>query len=131
MPRIFHQQYTAPIPEGAAPTNAKDRCGRTVPGRRFRGPDGKAVVAPLTHDSTRCRLTSDYWYGNVPDPEAPGGRRRVKLSTNRSAAEVMLADKVRKAAQKDAGMTNPFEEQVKRPLAEHLAEWEDHLRTST
>jgi hypothetical protein len=32
MPRIFRQQYTAPIPKGAEPVNAKDRRGRTVCG---------------------------------------------------------------------------------------------------
>src|SRR5260370_39397924 len=110
MPGVFLKNSSAPPPEGPEPDNAKDRRGRSVPGVRFRGNDGKAVVAPLTQDGTRCRLTSEYWYGNVPDPGTPRGRRREKLSTNKVAAEVMLADKVRKAAQKGAGMVDPFEE---------------------
>jgi excisionase family DNA binding protein len=128
MPRVFRQQYTAPIPERAESITLNRR-GLKVPGVRFRGSDGKSVLAPLTRDGTRCRLTSEQWYANVPDLTVPGGRRRVKLTTNKAAAEIMLADLVRRAAQKGAGMVDPFEQHRGRPLAEHLTEWEAELCT--
>ncbi len=130
MPRVFHQQYTVAIPPDAKPVMIAGRGGRQIPGVRFRGSDGKMVTAPLTRDGQRCRLASEYWYGDVPDPSVRSGRQRVKLATDRSAAEIMLGDLIRQASRAAAGMVDPaFEQNRLRPLAEHLESWAAELRT--
>ncbi len=47
----------------------------------------------------------------------------VSLCTNKTAAEKMLGDLIRKAELADRGIADPFEAHHKRPLAEHLADW--------
>jgi integrase len=51
----------------------------------------------------------------------------VPLCTNKAAAEVMLADLIRKAERGEAGMSDPFERHSKRPLAEHVAGYRREL----
>jgi integrase len=123
MPRVFRQQYTRPIPEGAQRVTLKGKNGKPDrPAVRFKGPGGKAVIAPLTKGGDRCRVASPTWYGWV-------GGKAVPLCPNKAAAEVMLADKVREAARAGAGMADPHAEHRGRPLSEHLADWEAELRT--
>jgi hypothetical protein len=90
MPHVFRQTYSTPIPDGAERVTVKGKDGTRRPAVRFRGPDGKSVLAPFTKDGTRCLVASPNWYGWVPDEEAPTGRRRMKLCTNKIAAEQML-----------------------------------------
>lgn len=118
MPRVFRQQYTRPIPEDAERVTTKNKKGQLVPAVRFKGPDGKTVVAPLTKKGDRCRLPSPTWYGWVKGKAVP-------LCTNKAAAEQLLAEKVRKAERGEAGLED---EHRQRPLAEHLADYEKELR---
>ncbi len=109
MPRVYRQQYTRPIPEDAQ--RVEDAKGR--PAVRFKGPDGKNVVAPLTEKGDACRTCSPYWYGRVKGEP-------VRLSTNKAAAEIMLGELCRKAEMGQAGAVDPFEAHGKRPLAAHV-----------
>jgi integrase len=65
------------------------------------------------------------WYGQYTD--ADGIEQRVPLSANKTVAQQMLNELVRKSELGKVGIVNPFEEHRKRPLAEHLAEWEASL----
>jgi hypothetical protein len=127
MARVFRQRYSIPIPEGATPATVKDRKGRERPAVRFPGPDGKPVVAPLTSKGGRCLVPSPYWYGWVPDPEVPGGRRREKLATNKTAAEQLLAKLILQAEQAKVRGPDPYEKHRSRLLREHLADFEAAL----
>jgi integrase len=121
MPRVFHQQDTRPIPEGAERTTVKDKkTGEDKPAVRFKGPDGKWVVAPLTKNGDSCRMKSPNWYGWVDGKPVP-------LCANKAAAESLLGEKLKKAAQKLAGIADPYEEHRKRPLVEHLADFRKEL----
>jgi integrase len=51
-------------------------------------------------------------------------------ASNRSLPVQMLAELVRKAGLSRAGIRDPFEEHRKRPLAEHLKDWEASLRAN-
>jgi hypothetical protein len=82
MPRVFRPTYSTAIPPDAEPVTLKGKGGKTRPAVRFRGPDGKPIVAPLTKTGDRCLVPSPSWYGWVPDADAPTGRRREKLCTN-------------------------------------------------
>jgi integrase len=124
MARVFRQQYTRPIPPDAQHVTVKNKKGEPVPAVRFKGSDGKTVTAPVVQKGkgagTMCRVLSPNYAGHV-------NGQRVTLCPNKQAAEVMLSDLIRKAARGEAGMNDPFEKHSKRPLAEHLAEWETFL----
>ena len=60
MPRVYRQQYTRPIPEGAERVTVKVKKGgkeKEIPAVRFKDAGGKYVVAPLTAGGDRCRVT--------------------------------------------------------------------------
>jgi integrase len=124
MPRVFRQQYTRPIPEGAQRLTVKNKKGEEVPAVRFKGADGKTVTAPVVQKGktagTHCRVVSPTWYGWVDGAAVP-------LCTNKAAAETMLGEKLKKAQLAEAGVRDPFEKHRKRPLAEHLDDWEASL----
>jgi hypothetical protein len=115
MPRVFRKTYTLPIPEDAQHITHKGK-----PAVRFKDKDGKAVIAFLTKNGDRCRCSSPKWYGWVNGAAVP-------LCTNKSAAELMLAELMRKAERAEAGLGDPFEKHRKRPLDEHLADFRREL----
>jgi hypothetical protein len=127
MARVFRQQYTKPIPEGAQRvtlTVKKKGVEVKLPAVRFKGADGKAITAPIVAKGktagTHCRVVSPTWYGWVNGAAFP-------LCKNKAAAETKLADLILKAAHAEIGIRDPFEPHRKRPLAEHLDEWEASL----
>jgi hypothetical protein len=107
--------YTKPVPAGAKRVTHKGKLAV-----RFAGDDGKPVVAPLTKKGDRIRLYSAKWYGE--DTDAAGVEQCMPLSTDKTAAGLMLAELVRKAELGKANCVDPFEEHHRRPLAEHLDE---------
>jgi integrase len=115
MPRVFRQQYTRPIPPDAERVTHKGR-----PAVRFKGTGGRTVVAFLTKKGDRYRMHSPKWYGWVAGQAVP-------LCTNKTAAELMLAELVKKAEMGQRGVADPFEEHHLRPLAEHLADYRREL----
>src|SRR5262249_24474968 len=118
MARIFHQQYTRPIPPDAEPFTLKGKQGKPDrPAVRLRGPDGKMVVAPLTRSGDRCRVFSPVWYGNVKQPD--GTVLRVPLCENKAAAETMLREKQAELDRAEAlGISAERLAARNRPLAE-------------
>jgi excisionase family DNA binding protein len=97
---------------------------------RFKASDGQTVMAPLlTKDESRCRVKAAKWYGQYRD--ADGILRRVPLSENRTAAQQMLNALVRKAELGKVGIVDPFEEHSRRPLREHLADFEASLKADS
>jgi integrase len=119
MSRLFRQQYTKPIPPGAQLLTVRGK-----PCARFTE-DGKTVTRPLTKKGDRIRVPSGKWYCEYTD--ANGITRRVPLSTDRTAAQQMLAELDRKAERGKAGITDPYETHRKRPLAVHLADYRRDL----
>ena len=71
----------------------------------------------------KVRLQSRKWYGQLP-----GSTKRVPLSQNKTVAQQMLAELVKKADLAKVGIVDPFEQHRGRPLAEHLADFEASLR---
>src|SRR5262245_55525408 len=94
--------YTKPIPAGAEIVTRK---GKRY--ARFKDKKGKIISVALNQEGTRIQLVSRKWYGEYRD--ADGIEQCVPLCTDRTAAEQMLAELVRKAAQKKVGLTDPFE----------------------
>jgi integrase len=109
--------YTKPLPTSAEIITRK---GQRF--ARFKDRKGKTVEAPLNDDGTRIQLLSKKWYGEYRDVD--GIEQCIPLSTDKTAAAQMLADLVKKAELGKAGITDPFEVHRRRPLLEHLTEFE-------
>ncbi len=90
-----------------------------VPAVRF-ADDGRTVTAPLTRNGDRIRLPSAKWYGEYID--ADGITQRRPLAADKTAAQQMLAESVRKAELGKAGIRDLFEEYRLRPLL--CARWQ-------
>ena len=79
------------------------------------------------HDpKTGTKRKSSKYYGHYSD--ADGIRRRVVLCADKAASEAMLHDMRTKAEREKAGLAGPFDEQRKRPLRDHLADFAKTLR---
>src|SRR5262245_8408997 len=94
-------------------------CAEDEPGARF----VKSRKVPAgTPGAKKLKKKSSKWYGRVP-----GSAKPTPLSTNKVAAQQLLAELVRKAELGRAGIGDPFEEHRKRPLSEHLADFRREL----
>jgi integrase len=112
--------YTKPVPPDAEIFTRK---GNRF--ARFEDRKGRTVEAPLSEDGQRVRLKSRVGHGYYRD--ANGDECDVALSTDKTAAQQMLNELLRKAELARAGIANPHEEHHKRPLLEHLADYRRHL----
>ena len=80
---------------------------------------------PVTGEKTE-RLTPK-WYGQFVDGD--GVPRRVPLSTNKTAAQQMLNELVRRAELAKVGIRDDYAEHRQRPLADHVADFRQHLES--
>ena len=78
---------------------------------------------PATGEKVKSK--SKKWWGRFRD--ALGRERRVPLARDKSAAQAMLNELVTKEERKTAGQVDPFEDHLKRPIAEHADDFEAHL----
>src|SRR5262249_48707535 len=120
MAHLRKPPYTKPLPPDA---EIFTRRGQRF--ARFKDRKGKTIEAPMSEDGQRIRLLSKKWYGEYRD--AHGIVRCVPLSTDRTAAEQMLAERVKRAELGKVGVTDPFEDYRKRPLADHLDDFRRYL----
>ena len=119
MATLLKITYTRPTPEGADHVSHNGK-----PSVRFPGRDGKPVVAPLTADGTRCRIKSAKWYGQYAD--ADGVTQRVALSENRTVAQQMLNELLKKVELAKVGIRDPYEASRTTPVGDLLAEFGRH-----
>jgi integrase len=84
---------------------------------------GKKIIDPKT--GRPKQFLTDKWYGQYRD--LSGHVHRVPLATDKVAAQQMLADLVKKAERRQAGVTDPFEQHVWRPLGEHVDDYESSI----
>ena len=74
----------------------------------------------------KVKRKSKKWWGRYRD--ATSRERRVPLAADKAAAQAMLNELVRKSEREAAGLFDPTDEQRKRPLADHLKEFESYLK---
>jgi integrase len=84
--------------------------------------DGQRVPSG-TPGARKVKQKSGKWYGRVPGTVKP-----VPLCRNKSAAEMMLNELVKKTEMGKAGIIDPFEQHRKRPLSEHLDDFLSELQ---
>ncbi len=80
------------------------------------------VTNPRTRE--RVKAKSKKWWGRYRDVN--GRRKRVPLSVDKMAAQAMLNQIVRRVERTKAGLIDPTDGQRKRPLVQHIAEFEKH-----
>ena len=68
---------------------------------------------------------SEKWYGEYRDKD--GKIRRVPLSTDKQAAEAVLADLKREVERRKAGFTDDYADARKAPIEGMVAEYLDNL----
>ena len=81
------------------------------------------ITNPKTGEKVKTK--SKKWWGRFRNEH--GVEKRVPLATDKAAAQTMLNEHVRQAERRAAGLEDPFEKHFKRPLAEHLEDFEKHL----
>ncbi len=76
----------------------------------------------------KTRKKSSVWWGSFRDPRT-GESVRISLKTqDRKSAQLALSDAIHRAHQESAGLVNPFEKELSRPLADHIEDWHAALR---
>ncbi len=80
-------------------------------------------VDPITGE--RVQHKTPNWYGQYRDDL--GIWRRVPLCPDKTLAGLMLAELKRKSLQSQAGVSDPFEDHRKQPMASHVAQYRKHL----
>ena len=80
-------------------------------------------VDPKTGEKKTTK--SKKWWGRYR--ASNGKERRVPLAADKTAAQAMLNDLVRKAEREAAGLIDPTDDHAKRPLKQHIADYRRHL----
>jgi hypothetical protein len=88
---------------------------------RYLDADGRRVSRGTT-GARKVKQKSGKWYGRIPGTDKP-----IPLCRNKGAAEIMLSERIKKAELAKAGVVDPHESQRRRPLTEHLADFEASL----
>ena len=75
----------------------------------------------------REKTKSKKWWGRFRD--ATGQEKRVPLAVDRTAAQSMLNEWVRRVEREKVGLIEPTDEYRKRPLSQHVADYRQHLKS--
>src|SRR6516164_2072706 len=81
------------------------------------------IIDPET--GKRTKKKSRTWHVRYYTPD--GQRHRVKGYRDKKATETKAAELEKRGIRLDAGLTDPTDEHVKRPLAEHLADYRRYM----
>ncbi len=85
----------------------------------------KPIVKRDPNTGEKIKTKSKKWWGRYRDET--GTEKRIPLASDKSAAQAMLNELVRKAERRAAGLEDPFDKQQQRPLTEHLADFRRDL----
>jgi integrase len=122
MPKPFKLYSARPMPDDA---EIIDHEG--TPHVRIRDGRGRPVLCRLSADGRTYLRPSKCWYFKCRDRH--GTPRRMKGFADLKATEQLAADAERKASRVRSGYTDPAEEHVRRPLADHLADYAAYLES--
>ena len=85
----------------------------------------KPVVKTDPITGEKIKTKSKKWWGQYTD--ASGRLRRHPLAEDKKAAQAMLNERVRNVEREKAGLVDPTDGERKRPLKQHIAEYEAYL----
>jgi len=80
---------------------------------------------PKTGNKTKTE--SKKWWAQYRD--AQGTLKRVPLACNKAVAQQMLADIVARIEREKAGIIDPIVTEMKRPIAQHITDFEKHQKS--
>jgi len=86
----------------------------------------KPVMITDPKTGQRVKTKSKKWWGRYKDEN--GLERREPLAVDKTAAQTMLNELVRKTERRAAGLIDRFDEHRQRPIDVHLEEFRKHLR---
>jgi integrase len=86
----------------------------------------KPIVVTDPKSGQKLKGRSKKWWARYRNEN--GVERRVPLAKDKGAAQAMLNALVKKVERQVAGLVDRFDEHRKRPIAEHLADFEKHLK---
>ncbi len=86
----------------------------------------KPIVKTDPKTGKKIKGKSTKWWGRYRD--ALGIEKRVPLAKDKSAAQSMLNELVKKVELEKAGRLDPFEAHAKRPLSEHVNDFKQFLK---
>lgn len=85
----------------------------------------KPVMATDPATGRKVKEKSKKWWGQYKD--AHGRLKRVPLAVDKQAAQAMLTQMVQRVEREKAGLIDPTEDQRKRPLTDHLRDFQSYL----
>ena len=85
----------------------------------------KPILVRDPKTGERVKAKSKKWWGRFQD--AWGREKRVPLAADRQAAQSMLNELVKGVEREKAGLTDPSEKHLRRPLGEHIDDFEAYL----
>jgi integrase/recombinase XerC len=115
MPKPFKPTRTYLLPANA---DLVDVLGRPHVRMKERG---RTVVYRVSKDGTKYLKPSKRWHFELREDD--GSVKRIKGFADLKATEQLAAEMERKASRARAGFFDPAEDQVRRPLAEHLDDY--------
>ena len=86
----------------------------------------KPVIITDPKTGQQVKTKSKKWWGRYNDEN--GIERRVPLAIDKTAAQTMLNECVRKTERRAAGLIDRFDEHRQRPIDGHLEEFRKHLQ---
>jgi integrase/recombinase XerD len=115
MTTLFRPTRPFMLPEGAVVVLHKGKSHVRIGGSLY----------PLSKDGTKFLKPAAKWAAEVVF--ADGRRKRVRFSPNKAAAQVMLADLLKKIEDEKAGLRSPVTDHRRMPLTALLTQYERHL----
>ena len=85
----------------------------------------KPVIMKDPKTGKKVKTKSKKWWGRYTD--SLGCEKRVPLATDKTVAQTMLKELVHKVERQKAGLEDPAEAQLARPITEHVADFEKYL----
>src|SRR6516164_7537731 len=87
----------------------------------------KPVTVTDPKTGQKIKRKSRKWWGRYRDEN--GAERRVPLAADKAAAQAMLNELIKQVERRIAGIVDKFDEHRKRPIGDHLADFERHLKS--
>jgi len=87
----------------------------------------KPVVKTNPKTGKKIKTESKKWWGQYRD--AHGTLKRVPLACNKNVAQQMIAEIVARVEREKAGIVDSTVVEMKRPIAQHIADFEKHQKS--
>jgi hypothetical protein len=95
--------------------------------KRYRDAAGRPCKKD-TPGAVSTKYEADKWYGRYFDQD--GIKRAIPLAADKSAAQQMLADKIKEVERRKAGLIDHYTDHAREPIEVHLRAYEAYLQST-